>query len=104
MDAAMTLAEDERNIMPKNNITKVRQVTINAAHTATHKNKTTIRHRRKNMGNAFSTATRRRINSMTRDSKHLQFRSNSTIATYHHDDKATLLTYNSGAYVHYLRK
>ena len=43
IDAAITLAEDERTARAKNDITNVKQVTIDASHTATHKNKTTIR-------------------------------------------------------------
>ena len=81
IDAAITLAEDERNVMAKNNITNVQRVTIDAAHTDKHKNKTTIRQRGKNMGNAFSIATRRCINVITRDSKHVQFISSPTITT-----------------------
>ena len=56
INAAITLAEVERTGMAKNNITNVRRVIIDAAQTATHKNKTTIRQRGKNTGNAFSTA------------------------------------------------
>ena len=54
------------------------------------------------MGHAFSAATQRLINSITRDSKHVQFRSIPTIATYYNDNEATMLTYDSGAYRHYL--
>ena len=54
------------------------------------------------MGNASSTATRRTINSITHDGKHVRSRNIPTIATYHQDEKATMLTYDSGAYIHYL--
>ena len=63
-----------------------------------------IRQRGNNMGNAFSTESRRLINSIKRDSKNVQFRRNPTIATYYHDDDATMLTYKSGANRHYLIK
>ena len=83
--------------MEKNNITNVRQVTIDAAHTATHKNKTTILKRRNNMGNAFRTATRRLINSITRGGKHVQFKRSPKTAACYHNDEATMLTYDLGA-------
>ena len=57
IDAAITLAEDERTARAKNDITNVKRVTIDASHTATHKNKTALSQRGKNMGNAFNTAT-----------------------------------------------
>ena len=37
INAIITLAEDERTIMSKNDMTNVRQVTIDASHTATDK-------------------------------------------------------------------
>ena len=43
IDAAITIEEDKHTVMAKNDITNVKQVTIDASHTATHKNKTTIR-------------------------------------------------------------
>ena len=49
------------------------------------------------MGNAFSTATRRLVNRITRHGKHIQLRRSLTIATYYHDDEATMLTYDPGA-------
>ena len=102
IDASIKLAEVEPTVMAKNNISNVQQVTIDAAHTATHKNKTTIRQRGNNMGNTFNTATLCLINNMTRDGKHVQFIRSSTIATYYHNDEATMLTYNSGADRQYL--
>ena len=41
IDAAITLEEDEHTVMDKNEITNVRRVTIDAAHTATDRTKTT---------------------------------------------------------------
>ena len=38
VNAAITLAEDSCTVMAKNDITNVRQVTINAAYTATNNN------------------------------------------------------------------
>ena len=101
IDAAITLAEDERTFMAKYDKTNMRQVNIDAAHTATHKNKTTILQKGNNMGNAFSTATRRLISSIKRDDKNVQFRRNPKITIYYHDDNTTMLTYDSGAYGHY---
>ena len=80
INAAIKLAENERNVMDKHNTTKERQVTINETQTDTKK---TIRKRSENTGNAFSTATHRRINSITRDGKHVHFRKSPTIVTYH---------------------
>ena len=104
IDAAITLAEDEITVIYKNDITNVRQVNIDASHTATHKDKITIRQRGMNMGNAFSTETQSIIKSIKRDGKLVQFRRNPTIATYYHDDNTTMLMYNSGSDGHYLRK
>ena len=104
IDAAITLAEAERTVMAKNDRTNVRQVTIDAAHTATYKTKTTIRQRRINVGVSISTYMQRLINSITCDGKHVQFRRKPTIATFYNDDDATMLTYYSGADGHYLSK
>ena len=88
--------------MEKHNITKGRQVNIDETPKDTHKNKTTICQRSKNMGNAFSTANHRRINSITCDGKHVHFRNSPTISTYHQYNEAKMLTYDSGADGHYL--
>ena len=58
IDAAITLAEDERTIMSKKDSANVHRVTINAAHTATDRiktTKTTLLQRGRNMGHAIST-------------------------------------------------
>ena len=55
INVAITLAEDERIIMAKNDITNAHQVTIDASHTATDKTKTTIRQRGRNVGHAIIT-------------------------------------------------
>ena len=102
INAAITLAEDEVTVIYKNDITNVRQVNIDASHTATHKDKITIRQRGMNMGNAFSTETQSIIKSIKRDGKLVQFRRNPTIATLYNDNNATMLTYNSGADRHHL--
>ena len=81
INEAIKLAADKRNVVDKHTMTKGRKVTIDENHTDTPKNKTTIRHRSKNIGNAFSAATHRRINSITRDGKHVQFRNSPTIVT-----------------------
>ena len=100
INAAITLAEDECNVMDKDNMTTAVQVTINEAQTYTHQSKPTI-HQINNIGNAFSTAIPHRTYSMTRDGNHVQFRNSPTIATYHKYDNTTMLTYNSGADGHY---
>ena len=56
------------------------------------------------MGNAFITETHQRNNIITRYGKNVHFINSPTIATYHKHDKTTILTYNSGADRHYLRK
>ena len=92
IDAAITLAEDKRTVIAKNDITNVRQVTINVAHTATNRTKTTIFQRGRNMGHEISTETQSLLNSITRDSKHVKFRPKLTITTFYDEDKATMLT------------
>ena len=92
INKAITLEEDKRNVMEKHDITNGRQVTIDETPTDTHKNKTTICQRGKSMGNSSSTATHRRINSIIRDGKHVQFINSPTIAMYHQNDEATILT------------
>ena len=104
IDAAITLAEDERTIMSKKDSANVHRVTINAAHTATDKTKTKILHRVRNMGNAISTETRRILHIITCDSKHVQFRRKPTFATFYDNEKSTMLTYDSGADGKYLSK
>ena len=83
--------------MAKNDIANVRQVTIDAAHTATDRTKTIILQRGRNVGHAISL-----LHSITRDSKHVQFRCKPTIVTFYDEDDATMLTYDSGADRHYL--
>ena len=56
------------------------------------------------MGNEFSIETRRLINIIKHDVKHVKFRHNPTITTYYHYDDATMLTYNSGADGNYIRE
>ena len=104
IDAAITIAEYERTVMAKNDITDVRQVTIDASHTAAYKNNTKILQMEEHVANTISTETRRIINNIKRDGKHVKFRRNPTIATLYNDDDATMLTYDSGADGHYLRK
>ena len=104
IDAAITLAEDEHTVMAKSDITNLRRVTTDAAHTATHKNKISNHQREKYVGHAIKTETRRLINSIKRDGKHVKFRRNPTIATFYNDNGATMLTYNSGEDGHYLSK
>ena len=86
IDASIILAEDKYNSMAKNNMNNVRRVTIDADNTATRKKKQQPDREEKNMGNALSTDTQHLINSMTRDGKHIQFRSSPTVTTYYHDD------------------
>ena len=57
INAAITISEDERTVRAKNDITNVRRVTIDAAHTATDKTKTTIHQRGKNVGNTIPRPT-----------------------------------------------
>ena len=57
INAAITISEDERTVRAKNDITNVRRVTIDAAHTATDKTKTTIHQREKNVGNTIPRPT-----------------------------------------------
>ena len=102
INAAITLAEDERTVMAKNYITNVHRVTIDAAHTATDRTKTAILQRGRNMGHAISTETQCLLHSIPRDSKHVQFRRKPTIATFYEEDDATMLIYDSGADVRYL--
>ena len=78
--------------MDNHNKPNGQRITINKTTTDTHKNKTKIRQRGKNTRNAFSTATGRRINSITHAGKHLHFRNRPVIAMYHQDDEATTLT------------
>ena len=79
---------------------KERQVTIDEKKQTQIKTKKT--RQRNNMGNAFSTSTHHHTNSITRDGKHVHFINSPTITTYYKHDKATMLTYDSGADVHYL--
>ena len=104
IDTAITLAEDERTVIAKNDITNVREVTIDTAHTVTDKTKTTILHRVINVGHAIRTETRRLLHNITRDSKHVPFKRKHTIATFYENYDATILTYDSGADGHCLNK
>ena len=79
INTAIKIEDDERNVM---NITTI--------------------HQRAHVGKAFITATHQHNNSITRYSKHLQFRSKPTIVTYQKHNETTMLTYNSGADGHYL--
>ena len=81
INIAIELAHDERNVM----------------------NKPTIR-QSAHVGKALITATQHRNNSITRDVKHVQFKSKPTIATYQQHNETTMLTYDSGSDGHYLRK
>ena len=56
-DAAITLIEDERAVMAKNDITNLRRVAIDAEHTSTDRTKTTILQRGRNVGREISTET-----------------------------------------------
>ena len=56
------------------------------------------------MGYAISIETECLIHGITRDSKHVKFRPKLTITTFYDEDKATMLTYDSGADGHYLSK
>ena len=102
IDAAITLAEDEPIVMAKNEITNVRQVTINAARMATDRTKTTILRRGINVGHAISIETRRLLHRITHDSKHVQLRRKPKIATFYDKDDATILTYDSRVDGHFL--
>ena len=104
IDATITLSEDGCTAMAKNDLTNVRQVTIDVAHTVTYRTKKTIRQRGRNAGNTISTEMQRLINNITRDSKHVQFRRKLTITTFYNNDDAKMLTYDSGADGNYLRK
>ena len=66
-------------------------------------NKLTIRHRY-HVGKAFSTATHQSNNSITRDGKHVQFKTKPSIATYQQHGETTMLMYDSVADGHYLSK
>ena len=66
-------------------------------------NKTTI-YQRAQVGKEFGTATHKRNNSITRDGKHVQFKSKPSIATYQQHDNTPMVTYDSGADGHYLSK
>ena len=86
INAAIKLADDERNVMDKHNMTRGQQVTINEIQTDTHKIKPTIC-QRANVGNAFNKATHRRTNIISHDGKYVHFRHRPTISTYHKHDK-----------------
>ena len=88
--------------MAKHDITNVHRFNLDAAHTATYKNNTTIRQRGGGVVNTISTDTRSLINSIKCDGKYVKFRRNPTIATLYNNDDATLFTYNSGSGRHYL--
>ena len=81
INATLELADDERSAM----------------------NKTTI-HKRAQVGKAYSTATHKRKNGFTREGKHVQFKIKPSIATYQQHDNTPMVTYDSGADGHYLRK
>ena len=66
-------------------------------------NKPTIR-QRDQVDKAFSTAAIQSSNSITCDGKHIQFKIRPSIATYQQHDNTPMLTYDSGADGHYLRK
>ena len=91
INAAITLEEDERTSRAKKDFTNVCRVTIDAAHTAIDKIKTTILQRVRNVRNAVITETRRLINSITLDVKQVQFRRRPAIATFYNDN-AKMLT------------
>ena len=66
INAAITMKENEGNIMDKHNMTRGQQFTFNETQTDTNRNKPTIR-QGANRGNSFSTTTHHRTNSITRD-------------------------------------
>ena len=76
IDAAIKLADDERSARNK-----------------------TIIHQKYQIGKANSTTTNKHINSCTCKDKHVQFNIKPSIATYHNKP---MVTYDSGAYGHYL--
>ena len=56
------------------------------------------------VGKAFITVAHQCNNSITRDGKQVQLRSNPTIPTYQKNNETTQLTYDPGADGHYLSK
>ena len=78
---AIKLADDEHNVMKKPTIRQRSQV-----------------------GNSFSTEIHQCNNSITCDGKHVQFKSEPSIATYQQHNNTPMLTYDSGADGHYLSK
>ena len=81
INTAIKIADDDHKVMKKPTILQRAQV-----------------------GKAFITAIHQRNNSITRDGKHVQFKSKPSISTYQQHNNTLMLTYDSGADEHYLNE
>ena len=88
LDKTITTAEDERTTMAKNN----NKVTINGTHHPSDRRKIKILQRGKNVGRALS-ATFKCAAAMFISRKGVRFANKTTIATFHEEEEAIMLTW-----------
>ena len=97
LDKAITTAEYERTKMAKSN----NKVTIDGTHHPSARRKIKILQQGKNVGRALST-TFKCAAAMFMSRKVVRFANKPTIATFHDEEEAIMLTYDSGADGNYL--
>ena len=101
-DSRITLAEDERTDMAKQDAKNGKRITIDNAHKQQDRPTQTLMQRGRNAGYRMGTSLRRAIQHLTYTNQRVRFATRNKTANFRSDDSATMITYDSGADGHYL--
>ena len=104
IDSYITKAEDERTAMAKQDCKGATRINIDTSHTAYHQSraKPQLIQQGKNIGYVLATTVRKLFHNFTNNNQQVRFRHKSTVTRFHNKEEPIMITYDSGAYKHYV--
>ncbi len=103
LDDSITRAEDERTSLAKANESNKKRMAINAAHSKRGTTSIGFAQRGRNAAYSLGSAFNRTIKKINKN-KHVSFDTHNRVHQYSSNKKSIMVTYNSGANGHYIRK
>ncbi len=102
LENSITIAEDERTDMAKNNNNNAKRNAIDMAHSKRVPTHIGWVQRGCNLAYKLSSAFNKTIQKLNKSTQHVRFAAHASKRRYHHQDKPIMITYNSGANGNYL--
>ncbi len=103
LNNSITLAEDERTSLAKNNTSNKKCAAINTAHTKRGTPSIGFAQRGRNTTYSMGSAFNRMLKKVNKD-KHVRFNTTNKVHKYTYNKQPIMITYDSGADGHYISK